>query len=242
MRRASVFLLFSLTGLLVPCRADDWPQWRGPKRDGVWREAGVLERFSSPRLKPVWHAEISGGYCGPTVAEGRVLLADRVTSPEQLERVHAFDEATGRKLWTFSYQCRYKGVGYEAGPRASVSLDEGRAYALGTMGHLHCLDAATGKVLWEKKPGKDYDVQVPGWGVSSAPLVDGDLVIVQLGATGGACVVALDKRTGEECWRALDDRASYSAPIIIPQTSTRRGSIQPRARSSGSTISSPRKW
>ena len=84
----------------------------------------------------------------------------------------------------------------------------------GAMGHLHCLDAATGHVLWKKLPDVDYHLRVPTWGVAAAPLVDGELVIVQIGAAEGACVVALDKKTGVEKWRALDDPASYSAPVI----------------------------
>lgn len=206
---------------MFPCLADDWPQWRGPTRDGVWHETGVLDTFPSPRLELRWRVEISSGYSGPAVAAGRVLVTDRLTRPEPAERVLAFDAPTGKRLWTCSYPCRYLGVSYEAGPRASVSIDDGRVYALGTMGHLHCLDAATGQILWKKEPQKDYQVQVPIWGVAAAPLVDGDLVLVQLGAAGGACVVALDKHTGRERWRALDDRASYSAPIIIPQAGRR---------------------
>ena len=124
-------------------------------------------------------------------------------------------------LWTFSYDCPYKSVGYTAGPRACVSIDDGRVYALGTMGHLHCLDAAGGKLLWKKEPGVDYKVRMPIWGIASAPLVDGELVIVQIGGADGACLVALDKRTGAEKWRALDDQASYSAPIIIRQAGRR---------------------
>ena len=89
------------------------------------------------------------------------------------------------------------------------------------MGHLHCLDAASGKVLWKKQPGVDYQIRVPTWGVASAPLVDGDLLIVQFGAADGGCLVALDKRTGDEKWRALDDPASYSAPIVIRQAGRR---------------------
>ena len=88
------------------------------------------------------------------------------------------------------------------------------------MGHLHCLDAVTGRLLWKKHPGVDYKVRTPIWGIASAPLVDGELVIVQLGAEG-ACLVALDKKTGVERWRALDDQASYSAPIIIQQAGRR---------------------
>jgi outer membrane protein assembly factor BamB len=205
----------------VPSAADDWPQWRGPGRDGVWHETGLIDKFPQPRIELRWRAAIGSGYCGPTVAEGRVYVMDRVEEPADMERVHAFDWQTGRNLWTFAYECSYTTVKYPAGPRASVSIDDGRAYALGSRGHFHCLDAASGKFLWKKTPGEDYDIQAPIWGVAAAPLVDGPLVIVQLGAAGGACLVALDKKTGEERWRALDDRASYSAPIIIEQAGRR---------------------
>ena len=206
------------------CRvsADEWPQWRGPNRDGTWRETGIIDKFPQPVTKLRWKVDISAGYSGPTVAGGRVFVTDRVVKPDQIERVHAFDWETGRNLWTFAYDCRYVKVGYQAGPRASVSVDDGRAYALGTMGHLFCLDAATGRVLWKKVPGVDYQVKMPIWGISASPLVDGDLLIVQIGASDeGACVVALDKTTGAEKWRALNDRASYSAPIIINQAGRR---------------------
>ena len=206
------------------CRApaDEWPQWRGPNRDGVWRETGVIDEFPDPQIELRWKVDISSGYSGPTVAGGRVFVTDRVVKPDQIERVHAFDWETGRNIWTYSYDCPYRKVGYQAGPRASVSVDDGRAYALGTMGHLFCLDAATGRVLWKKVPGVDYRVRLPIWGIAASPLIDGDLVIVEIGASGeGACLVALDKKTGVEKWRALDDRASYSAPIIINQAGRR---------------------
>jgi outer membrane protein assembly factor BamB len=213
----------ALACLLVssPLVADDWPQWRGPTRDGVWHESGVIERFPAPRLELRWRAPVSSGYCGPTVADGRVYVTDRVVDPDEIERVLCFDWQTGRTLWTHSYPCRYDNVGYKAGPRASVSIDDGRAFALGTMGDFRCLDAATGDVLWSKDFRREYDARVPIWGIAAAPLVDGPLVILQVGGADGACLVALDKKTGAERWRALDDRASYSAPIIIPQAGRR---------------------
>jgi len=200
---------------------DEWPQWRGPNRDGVWRETGILEKFSADRLEAKWRSPVAAGYSGPTVANQRVYVTDRLTAPKPVEQVLCFDAATGRRLWTHAYDCGYENVGYPAGPRASVSIAEGRAFALGTMGHLYCLDAATGRVLWKKVPGADYRVNVPIWGVASAPLVDGDSVIVQIGASEGACIVSLDVATGREKWRALDDRASYSAPILILQAGRR---------------------
>jgi outer membrane protein assembly factor BamB len=196
--------------------ADDWPQWRGPTRDGVWKESGVLEKFPEPALKIKWRAPIAGGFCGPTVADGRVFVMDRITEPTETERVHCLDAVTGKNLWLCEYPCRYE-IDYPQGPRASVTIDEGLAYALGAMGHLHCLEASTGRVVWMKDLKTEYAIDIPIWGISSAPLVVGGLVILHIGGANGACILALDKKSGTEKWRALDDPASYAAPILIEQ-------------------------
>jgi len=190
-------------------------------RDGLWHGTGIIESFAGPQLDAEWTAEISNGYSGPTVAEGRVYVTDRVVDPVQMERVLCFDATTGERLWTHEYTCRYHRVGYPDGPRASVTIAGGRAYSLGTMGHLRCLDAVSGELLWKKDPGTDYDVDKPVWGIAAAPLVEGNLVIVQLGARPDACIVAMDKETGREVWRALEDPASYSAPVMIEQAGER---------------------
>ncbi len=210
-----------LVASCVVASADEWPQWRGPNRDGVWNEQGLIEKFPAPQLKVSWRAPISSGYSGPTVADGRVYVMDRVDMPKQIERVLAFDAKTGEELWKHAYDCVYSGVQYVAGPRASVSIDDGRAFSLGTMGHLFALDAASGTILWQKDLLKDYKIRMPIWGIAASPLVTGDLVIVQIGGEDGACLVAFDKRSGTEKWRALDDDASYSAPIIIQQAGRR---------------------
>lgn len=201
--------------------ADKWPQWRGPTRNGVWHETGIIEKFDKPRLEPIWRAKISGGYTGPTVANNRVYVTDRVIKPESIERVHCFDAKTGKKLWMHTYPCEYRNVGYPIGPRASVTINNGRAYSLGATGFLHCLDAAKGDVIWKKDLKAEYKIRMPIWGIASAPFVDGPLVIVQIGGHKGACIVAFDKATGKEKWRALDDPAGYSAPIIISQAGKR---------------------
>ncbi len=226
--RISTVLCVAAASLAVCCvmsarcvSADEWPQWRGPNRDGVWRETGIIETFSEPQLEIKWRAAVSNGYSGPTVAGGRVYVTDRVTEPVQKERVLCFDAATGARVWVHEYECKYMQVGYPDGPRASVTIDDGRVYTLGTMGHFRCLDAASGNLLWKKDPERDYEVELPIWGIASAPLVEGDLVIAQLGARPDACIVAWDKRTGEERWRALTDGASYSAPVIVEQAGQR---------------------
>ena len=215
-------MVLVLTGCTVSTFAgDDWPQWRGTNRDGVWHATGIIEKFAGPRLEPRWRAEISSGYTGPTVADGRVYVADRVIKPKQIERVHCFDWRTGKPLWTHTYDCVYRGVNYDAGPRASVAINDGRAYSLGTMGHLFCLDAATGSVVWSYDLRADYRVRMPTWGIAASPLVEDDLLIVHIGGEPDACLVAFDKKTGKERWRALEDPASYSSPIVIDQAGRR---------------------
>lgn len=206
-------------------QAADWPQWRGPGRDGVWNETGVVERFAPERLadgrlKLRWRAPIASGYSGPTVAGGRVFVTDRMEKPKQIERVHAFAADTGKPIWTHAYDCTYDGISYEAGPRAAVTVVDDIAYALGATGHFHALNAASGKIVFEKDLGKEYKIRMPVWGISAAPVVEKELVILHIGGEN-ACLVALDRRTGKERWRALDDRPSYSAPIVIDQAGRR---------------------
>ena len=197
--------------------ADDWPQWRGPGRDGVWRESGIIERFASPELTPAWTAPVGPGYSGPTVAGDRVYLTDRVTAPTPQERVVCFDRATGRTRWIQAYPCEYHDIDYALGPRAAVTVADGRAFAYGAMGHALGLDARDGRVLWARNLSTEYRVAINVWGVSSAPLVAGDLVIFQVGGQPDACLVALDVRTGRERWRALDGKASYASPRLVRQ-------------------------
>lgn len=216
------WLAACLCFLAVPLalRADDWPQWRGPNRDGVWHETGLVEKFASSQLKPSWRVPISNGYSGPTVSEGRVYITDRVAQPKQIERVHCFDATDGKPIWSHSYDCPYR-IDYDDGPRASVTIDEGRAYSLGAMGHLICFDAASGEILWKRNLDEKYKIRMPIWGIAASPLIEGDLLIVQVGGEGDFCLVAFDKVSGKPRWHALADDASYAAPIVIEQAGRR---------------------
>jgi len=221
MRKKLIFV--SLTALLfqIQAFAADWPQWRGENRDGVWREKGIIQKFRHKQLPIKWRAKIANGYSGPTVAKGRVYITDRLTSPDKIERVHCFDAMTGERIWSYGYESIYKKVGYPNGPRASVTINDGRAYSLGSMGHLFCFDAAKGNVLWSRNLYNEYKIRLPIWGIAASPLVEKDLVILQIGGADNACLVAFDKLTGKEKWRSLNDKASYSAPIIIEQAGKR---------------------
>jgi outer membrane protein assembly factor BamB len=206
-----------LVGLLyaTTVAAEDWPQWRGAERDGIWREDGVNTML--PAVLPrKWTAPLGPGYSGPTVANGRVYVTDRQAKPTESERVLCFDERSGKPLWKVEYSAPYGSIGYQAGPRASVTVDDGSAYALGATGVLHCLDAASGEIRWKKDLAADYEIEMPIWGIAGAPLLYKDLVVLHIGGKG-ACVVALDRKTGEHVWKALDDRAQYTAPVLVKQ-------------------------
>ena len=195
----------------------DWPQWRGPGRDGTWSETGIVEVFDADRLEPVWSTPVGAGYSGPTISNGRVYLTSYLNEPDEVEQIHCVDEETGKEIWKYVYPCRYQDFSYPLGPRAAVAIFDGKAYALGAMGHFHCLDAVTGEVLWAKDLLEEYDASNPVWGIASSPLVDENSVYLQIGGQPDACIVAFDKDTGKEQWRSLDGLASYSAPRFIQQ-------------------------
>jgi outer membrane protein assembly factor BamB len=207
-------------------RADDWPEWRGKGRAGVWSEAGILERFPDAGLKVRWRAPVRKGYAGPAVAGGRVFVTDaNATSGRQVtERVLCLDESTGKILWSHEWVADYTGLTYSNGPRATPTVDNDSVYVLGAVGNLFALEVATGKVRWQKDYRRDYKATLPPWGFASAPLVDGNRLIAVIGGEPDAKVVAFNKVAGNEIWRALrsDSEPGYSQPIIATVGNTRQ--------------------
>ena len=140
MKQLTCLLIALFAVAAVPVKfasADEWHQWRGKDRKGVWNETGIIEKFEGEQIPLRWRVPIGSGYSGPSVADGRVYITDRVTKPKQIERVHCFEWETGEAIWSYAYDCAYR-IDYTAGPRATVTVHDGLAYALGAMGHLHC--------------------------------------------------------------------------------------------------------
>ncbi len=214
-------LLFTLIFSTQIGFAQNWPDWRGANRDGVWTESGILDSFANDTLPIKWSIPVNPGYSGPTVANGKVYVTDRITEPDEQERIRCVRAENGEKIWEFSYPCEYTGIGYPAGPRASVVVNNEKAYTLGSMGHFYCLDAKTGQVLWQKDLNTEYEINMPIWGIASTPLIVDDKIIVQVSGSNNSSVVAFNKNTGEEIWRNLDDRAGYAAPILIEKNEKR---------------------
>ncbi len=180
-----------------------------------------MDRFDSDQLEPVWRSPVGAGYSGPTVSGDRVFLTSYLSEPRQVEQVHCIDRLTGKEVWKHVYDCEYQDIGYPLGPRAAVAVSDGMAYSYGTMGHAHCMDVESGKVLWKRDLYTAYGASMPVWGIAASPLVDAQRVYLMVGGQPDACIIALDKDTGEEVWRSLDGMASYSAPKFIEQAGRR---------------------
>lgn len=222
--------LLALFILASSAHADDWPQWFGPERDAVWRETGIVDTLDG--LKTLWRAPIGAGYAGPAVAGGRVYVTDRLLAPgakdppnvfqrantASVERVLCLDEGDGKILWKHEYACPYT-ISYPAGPRTTPVVRDGKVFTLGAEGHLFCFEASNGKVVWSRELKKDYGIEVtPVWGFSSNLLLDGNRLICLAGGKG-TTVVAFEKDTGKEIWRALDSEGrhgpGYGTPVIF---------------------------
>ena len=204
-----------LTDKPTPTAGEDWPRWRGPRGDGTWRAPKLPAAWPENGLPRVWRQEIGGGYGGIAVSGGRVYVMDRQREPADVERVLCLDAVTGVPLWTRSQPVAYKGVSYDNGPRTTPTVLQGRVHTLGAVGHLFCLDAASGDVVWSHDLVADFRARVPGWGLSASPVVYEDLLIVHAGAEPDASFIAFDRQTGEERWRSLPDPAGYATPIVI---------------------------
>lgn len=224
-------ILTAVVSVAAPTEAEDWHQWRGVDRLGVWHETGILERFPNEGLKVSWRVPIGSGYAGPAVADGRVFVPDWHENPDSrtldgTERLVVLDEHTGDILWTHEWQTSYRMIRATnaIGPRATPTVDGDRVYVLGATGRLVCLDVETGDVRWETDYVEDYDTYVPPWGLSSAPLVDGDRLIALVGGEPDALVVAFDKRTGAEIWRSLhvESDVGHAQPVIYDAGGTRQ--------------------
>jgi outer membrane protein assembly factor BamB len=188
----------------------DWPQWRGPNRDGRSPETGLLQQWPAQGPPLVWKAGGAGtGYSSMSVAGGRLYT---VGARGGTEYVHAFEVATGRKLWEVANGSEYSNDRGN-GPRSTPTIDGGRLYILGASGDLTCLDAAKGTRIWSVNVLRAFGGSNPRWGLSESPLVLADRVLVNAGGPG-ASLVALDKTSGKVIWKSQSDGAGYSSAVL----------------------------
>ena len=222
---AVFFLTVSHFVTINTARADDWPQWMGPKRDGVWREMGLLEKFPEGGPKVLWRTPLGSGYSGPAVAGGRVFVMDFARATDEQgqplratrkgipgsERLVCCDARDGKLVWKHEYECPYT-ISYPTGPRTTPLVENDRVYMLGAMGELAQLNAADGKVLWSKNLVSQYKTEPPVWGYAAHPLVDGELLYCP----------GRRRRQRRRSVQQKHGRRSLASPVDAPRWDTAR--------------------
>lgn len=215
---ALALVLITSVALAAPAASPEWPQWRGPNRDAVAQESGLLKAWPEAGPPLAWKASgLGGGFSSLAISGGRIYTLGDLHGSQQVVAMNLSDR---KVAWTAKlgpvWEDEY------GGPRGTPTVDGDRVYALGTEGDLVCLEAATGKEVWRKSLPRDFGGQVMSmWKWAESPLVDGDRLIVTPGVPA-AMLVALDKKTGKEIWRAAvpslgekgKDGAGYSSVVI----------------------------
>jgi len=196
----------------------DWASFLGPSHNATSTET-KLSRVLPPPL--VWEFPKGSGYASPAIAGDRLVFLHRMGNEESVDCLHP---ETGSSQWQFRYPTAFEDrYGYNNGPRSSPIIDEGRVYTVSAEGKIHCLDLGSGKALWTRDLRAAYRVPQDFFGAASTPLVEGALLIVNVGAPGGPCVAGLDKATGREAWRAGKEWGpSYASPVPAVMHGRRR--------------------
>jgi len=189
-----------------------WTTFRGPNQDGVYSQTAILTQWPANGLERLWKQPVGGGYSSFVIGEGRAYTNEQ---RRDKEFVAAYDLRTGKELWTHSYAAFFQESMGGDGPRATPAYHAGIVYSLGATGELRALQAASGAVVWAKNILTENDASNIQWGMSSAPLVIDDKVIVQPGGSRGNSIVAYDRLTGKRIWGSLDDRQAYTSPMLV---------------------------
>jgi outer membrane protein assembly factor BamB len=205
-------LIVSVIALQAQSSSVDWPQWRGPDRNGLSKETGLLSQW--PRSGPpvVWSAAMLGAGYGSIAVQGDRIWVQGMRNRQSV--VTSLNRADGKVLWVRTIGAAIE-EGRGPGPRSTPTVDGDRLYVLTENGDLACLRAADGTVVWQKNILKEFGGRNISWLISESPLVDGNMVIVTPGGRG-AGMVALDKMTGKTVWvtKELSDDAGYASPIV----------------------------
>ena len=209
-------LMVFASSLAAAQTSGDWPQWRGPNRDGISKETGLLKQWPAQGPPLVWKATGAGnGYSSLAIAGGRIFtMGVRANS----EYIIAFDVATGKEVWATPNGHVFRNDRGN-GPRGTPTVDGDRLYALGGSGDLSCVETKSGRVVWTMNILHKFGGQNPKWGISESPLVMGEKVLVNAGGPD-ASVIALNKKDGSVIWKSQSDPAGYSSGMPLQVGST----------------------
>lgn len=207
----AIAILTTLPALAQPAKPADWPQFRGPNRDGISTETGLLKTWPAGGPQVLWKAPLGSGFSASTIVDGRLFTQ---FGQGKDEFAAAIDTATGKELWRVRTDTERKDQ-FGDGPRSTPTVDGDRLFVVSALGKLYALKPASGETLWSVDLVKEYGARVPQWGVSASPLIDGQRLLFNAGGRSDYAVVALDKTTGKLLWHTGTDIPGYSAPILV---------------------------
>jgi outer membrane protein assembly factor BamB len=210
-----------------------WSDFRGPGRNGIYSQAPILTEWPQGGLAKVWSQPVGGGYASFVVAGG---VAFTIEQRRGQEVTAAYDMRTGKEIWTNAWNAKFQESLGGDGPRATPVWHEGRLYTQGAEGELRALDAATGRTIWRKNILSENGASNIQWGMANSPLVVDDKLITIPGGSGGRSVVAYNRLTGERIWSVLDDKASYTSPMVVNLGGKRQLLIVSASRAMGLDI------
>ena len=208
--------LASLTSALVltvtlTAKAADWPQFRGPDGNGHSSETGILESWSEAGPEVLWRVPLGKGFSGISAVDGHLFT---MFSDLGQELLAAYDADSGRELWRQRVDDHYRNQ-FGDGPRSTPTVSGELVFALGARGKLLAVEAESGKRIWSRDLVRDFGAKVPGWGFSGSPLIDGRLLLVNVGGGGGRLLMAFDHLSGDVVWAGEAGIAGYSSPLLI---------------------------
>jgi len=215
----SLFCLLLFSTMCSPVRADDWPQILGPSRNGVAENEKIADSFPGTGPKMIWEFKVGSGFAGPSVRDGVAYFFHRIDDEEILEARNA---KTGDRKWKVGFPSDFSAsFSSDNGPRCVPLATKSRIYVFGAGGGLYCVDAKTGNKIWERQTYKEFKAQDGFFGAGSTPLLEKNLLIVNVGSRDGAGIVAFDSQTGKTKWKSTDNQASYSSPVAATVDGTR---------------------
>ena len=209
--RVLCVVLTLLTLLTTNAWSAEWPQYRGMNRDGVSKETGLSKTWGAEGPRVIWKVPLGEGYSGMSVVNGRIYTMDAQNGNEY---VVCFDAVTGKEIWRSRSDATF--INDQGnGPRSTPTVDGEMIYTFGAQSYLYAWSAKDGKKIWENDLKKTLGAKVPIWGVSSSPLVEGNLLILPVGGGESNAVVAFHKKTGALVWKSETDEPGYSSPLAV---------------------------
>ena len=189
---------------------ESWPQFLGPRADGISRETGLLNKWPTGGPSILWSKQVGTGYGAPSARENQLILHHRLGNEEVVE---SLDAATGKSGWRYAYPSQFiDPYGYNNGPRCTPLLTSNRCYTFGAEGKLLCLDL-TGKLVWQRNTSADWNVPAAFFGVGSTPILEGNLLIVMVGGQPNSGVVAFDAASGKTAWESVGKKNWEGIPM-----------------------------